>query len=107
MQFLGEKQKKLDDIEVQITKEIGIEIGYGLMMSWKKQKEIEDSIRLKYKVQIEMVNENFGSDEMEISASMKELMDDFADEDQQLAQSFDNEGTQADEVYDVNYHNLD
>ena len=107
MQFLGEKQKKLDDIEVQITKEIGIEIGYGLMMSWKKQKEIEDSIRLKYKVQIEMVNKNFGSDEMEISASMKELMDDFADEDQQLAQSFDNEGTQADEVYDVNYHNLD
>jgi hypothetical protein len=36
MQFLGEKQKKLDEIEVQITKEIGIEIGYGLMMSWKK-----------------------------------------------------------------------
>jgi hypothetical protein len=82
MQVLGEKQKKLDEIEEKIKKEIGIEIGYGLMMSWKKQKEIEDRIRLKYQVEIDLINNNFGYEEVEITDQMKELMDDFANEDQ-------------------------
>ena len=106
MQVTSNKQKKLDEIEKRIKADIGKEIGYGLMMSYKKQSEIEDKIRKKYQPQIDQVNNNFGTEEVKITDSMKELLDDFADEQEQLESSLDHLGTQADENYDVDYHKL-